>query len=301
MTIKSKSFLPIFIVLLFLSGFMLQGQEPYKKPPQAVIDMVEAPPPPSASLSPEGTVVILSTTEAMPSIAYMAQPMLRLAGTRITPLNNSRQQTYFVTSLIIKSIKDGKIIPVELPEDAKLGFPRWSNDGAWFAFTRYLDDGVELWTVETKTGNVKKLTEASINAVMSSGFTWMPDNQHILAYLVPENRGKPPEKPAVPIGPHVQEVSGKFAKVWTYQDLLETPYDEELFTYYSTSQVVKINVLSGKAEKLGEPAVYQYVDPSPDGNLLLVTEIKKPYSYSCLLYTSPSPRDRTRSRMPSSA
>ena len=25
------------------------------------------------------------------------------------------------------------------------------------------------------------------------------------------------------------------------------------------------------------------------------------YCYSCLLYTSPSPRDRTRSRMPSSA
>ena len=33
-----------------------------------------------------------------------------------------------------------------------------------------------------------------------------------------------------------------------------------------------------------------YVDPS---NLV--------YSYTCLLYTSPSPRDRTRSRMPSSA
>ena len=27
----------------------------------------------------------------------------------------------------------------------------------------------------------------------------------------------------------------------------------------------------------------------------------KPYQYTCLLYTSPSPRDRTRSRMPSSA
>ena len=26
-----------------------------------------------------------------------------------------------------------------------------------------------------------------------------------------------------------------------------------------------------------------------------------PYAYTCLLYTSPSPRDRTRSRMPSSA
>ena len=29
--------------------------------------------------------------------------------------------------------------------------------------------------------------------------------------------------------------------------------------------------------------------------------IKKKQDYSCLLYTSPSPRDRTRSRMPSSA
>ena len=27
----------------------------------------------------------------------------------------------------------------------------------------------------------------------------------------------------------------------------------------------------------------------------------KPFKYVCLLYTSPSPRDRTRSRMPSSA
>ena len=31
------------------------------------------------------------------------------------------------------------------------------------------------------------------------------------------------------------------------------------------------------------------------------TEIATADSYTCLLYTSPSPRDRTRSRMPSSA
>jgi len=283
MTIKRKFFMSIFI-LIFLNGLILQGQEPYKKPPQEVIDMVEAPPPPSASKSPDGSMAILSTYESMPSIAYLAQPMLRLAGTRITPLNNSRQQTYFVTSLIIKTIKDGKIIPIEIPEDAKLGFPRWSYDGSWFAFTRYLDDGVELWAVEAKTGKVKKLTGANINAVMNSGFTWLPDNQHILAFMIPENRGKPPEKPAVPMGPHIQEVSGKFAKVWTYQDLLETPYDEKLFTYYATAQLVKIDVLSGKAEKIGEPAVYNYVDPSPDGKLLLVHEIKKPYSYSVPYY-----------------
>ena len=31
------------------------------------------------------------------------------------------------------------------------------------------------------------------------------------------------------------------------------------------------------------------------------TEVKHSQLYICLLYTSPSPRDRTRSRMPSSA
>ena len=38
------------------------------------------------------------------------------------------------------------------------------------------------------------------------------------------------------------------------------------------------------------------------GNRLSITEVqKKDWDYICLLYTSPSPRDRTRSRMPSSA
>ena len=37
----------------------------------------------------------------------------------------------------------------------------------------------------------------------------------------------------------------------------------------------------------------KYSDPNDPGHI--------PHSQACLLYTSPSPRDRTRSRMPSSA
>jgi len=278
---KLRLFLFAFV---FWSSLILQGQEPYKKPPQEVIDMLEAPLPPQASLSPDGKTVLLSTYETMPSIAYLAQPLLRLAGIRITPLNNSKQQNYFMTSLTIKSIKDGTVTPVDLPEGDKFGFPWWSDNSAWFAFTRYLNHGVELWVVEMQTGKVKKLTGPIITAVFSCGFNWLPDNKHILAFVVPEDRGKPPEKPAVPIGPHIQEVSGKFAKVWTYQDLLETPYDEKLFTYYGTSQIIKINVLTGEIQKLGEPGIYPSADPSPDGKLLLVYRIKKPYSYSVPYY-----------------
>ena len=37
------------------------------------------------------------------------------------------------------------------------------------------------------------------------------------------------------------------------------------------------------------------------GQRVEIAMLRTPDGYSCLLYTSPSPRDRTRSRMPSSA
>ena len=66
-------------ILVFLFSLSLWAQEPYKKPNQEVIDIVEAPPPPQVSLSPDRTVMLLSNYETMPSIAYMSQPLLRIA------------------------------------------------------------------------------------------------------------------------------------------------------------------------------------------------------------------------------
>ena len=37
------------------------------------------------------------------------------------------------------------------------------------------------------------------------------------------------------------------------------------------------------------------------GSVILMSHLGRPKKNPCLLYTSPSPRDRTRSRMPSSA
>jgi len=275
-----------FLVFIFLSSIVL-AQEPYKLPPKDVVDIVTAPPTPRTMISPTGDTMILLEYESMPSIAYMAQPLLRIAGTRITPKYNSRQVTSFNTGLTIKVIKDGSMIPIDLPKGAKLGSPRWSFDGSWIAFTRYTDAGIELWAADVKTGKAKALTGSVINATISSGFTWLLDNRHLLAYTVLEDRGNPPKKPEVPIGPNIQETSGKFAKVWTYQDLLTCPYDEKLFDYYTTSQIVEIDVFSGSSRKIGEQGIYLYADPSPDGNLLLVYRIKKPYSYSVPYYSFP--------------
>lgn len=276
-----KKSIPVsFLILIFLFSLTLFAQEPYKLPPKEVIDIVNAPPPPRVSMSPTGEHILLADSEAMPSIAFMSQPLLRLAGTRILPKYNSRQVTAFVTGLTVKSVKDGSTRKIVLPEGAQLGSSRWSSDGKWIAFTRYVDTGIELWVAEVETGEAKALTGPVINATVSSGFTWLPGSSQLLAYTIMEKRGDPPKKPEIPAGPNIQESSGKFSKVWTYQDLLQTPYDEKLFKYYATSQIIEIDVVSGDSRKLAAPGVFLYADPSPDGKFLLVHEIKKPYSYS---------------------
>lgn len=83
------------VVVSLLLTSSLFAQTPYKLPPREVIDMVEAQPTPRASLSPDHQFLLLTEYESMPDMAYMSQPLLRIAGMRITPDTNSRQRTSF--------------------------------------------------------------------------------------------------------------------------------------------------------------------------------------------------------------
>ena len=70
-------------------------------------------------------------------------------------------------------------------------------------------------------------------------------------------------------------------------------------SYFARNQSAKTAIMLKKAEELS----YLIVDNEADALLLennLIKEHQPRYNI-CLLYTSPSPRDRTRSRMPSSA
>src|SRR5271157_1657402 len=60
----------------------------YEKPPQAILDVLNAPIAPLMNLSPARDVALLYTPLLYPPIADLAQPMLRLAGVRINPANN---------------------------------------------------------------------------------------------------------------------------------------------------------------------------------------------------------------------
>jgi len=86
-----------------------------------------------------------------------------------------------------------------------------------------------------------------------------------------------PSKPFLPKGPSIQENLGKTAPSRTYQDLIKTPYDEDLFAFYSTAQLTKNN--NGTETALGMPAVYRFLQVSPDKHYLLTEIIERPFSY----------------------
>ena len=123
-----KSIRSTVVLFALLSSASLLAQEPYKRPPQDVVDIVDAPPIPSASLSPGGRFLLLTEHESMPDIAYMSQPLLRLAGMRITPGYNSRQRTSFNTGFLIKGLADNAEVRVKVPPRSKLGYATWSTD-----------------------------------------------------------------------------------------------------------------------------------------------------------------------------
>ena len=265
--------------LLFFAGQAAAQEGGYRKPPQAVLDVLNAPATPTASFSPTRDVMLLATGVRYPPIADLAQPMLRLAGLRINPNTNAPHRAPYFVALTLKRIADGAETKLALPAGAQVSFPLWSGDGKRFAFTNATPAGLELWVGDAATGKVRKLEGLRINAVYGDAVRWMPDNATLLVQLVPAERPRLSAAPTVPREPTVQESSGKIAPVRTFQDLLKNPYDEDLFDYYATSQLALIDVVSGRPTPVGKPAIYDEAAPAPDGKHLLVARLHRPYSY----------------------
>ncbi|MCJ7487783.1 MAG: prolyl oligopeptidase family serine peptidase [Candidatus Aminicenantes bacterium] len=258
---------------------VLTAQEPYKLPPKEVVDIVDAPPTPMVSMSPAGDVMALIDRESMPSIAYLSEPILRIAGMRITPALNSRQVLSFSTGISLKDMKSGQVRKIALPEGFKFTSPSWSPDGMTIALFRYVEGGVELWAIDVKAGTAKALTPAIVNAVLGR-IEWLPDGRRLVVSLIPDGRGPAPVAPRVPKGPEIQVSGGEEAKVATYQDLLKNSFDEVLFDYYATSQTAIVDAASGDIRKVGKPGIFDSISVSPAMDYILVEQIKRPYSYS---------------------
>ena len=266
------------MLLMFVAQF-LYAQVAYKLPPKEVVDILDAPPTPMVSVSQRGDALILQEFQAHPPIALLARPFLRLGGVRIDPEQNSRQRLVQYTGLSVKWFDNGKLVRIELPPSAKIGAAEWSNDGRKIAFTRDTEGGVELWVADAGTGKAHAIAGVRVNDVLGAPFDWTMDNKTLLVKLVPPGQRKSPEQPKVPLGPVVEETSGKVSRVPTYQDLLKDPFDEQLFEFFGTSQLAMVNSETGEVNAIANPSIITSVSLSPDERFMLVTILKKPFSY----------------------
>lgn len=269
------------IVSIFIAAFLAANafaQGSYKQPPKAVMDVLNAPVTPATSISPAKDKIALLEPLRYPPISELAEPMLRLAGLRINPNTNAQHRQPYFVKLTFKDIATGKETPVNLPAGAKIVSPNWSADGRYIAAGNVTPTGIELWIIETATGKAKKIKNAMVNTTLG-GFDWMPDQKSLLVTLVPRNRGAAPNyRDVVPNEPNIQETSGKTGAVQTFQDTLNSPNDERLFEYYTTSQIAIAGV-DGKIKTVGQPGIYNTAEISPDGNYILIERIQRPFSY----------------------
>jgi len=281
--IKFRTSLATVSVCVFLLVTAIaQAQSPangYQTPCQALVDIVDAPPTPGVSLSPDKKWMLLLERPSLPPISELAEPELRIAGLRLSPQTNGRSRTNPSNGLKLIRIDDLEERAIlGLPSDPAIEYVRWSPDAKWISFTHTTEKGIELWIANIRTAKAKKLIEQEVNTTVAGGPIWISDSRSLLVALIAESRGQVPEKPRVPAGPTIQENIDKTAPVRTYQDLLENAHDESLFDFYSTAQLARISV-EGVVKHLGKPGIIAGFSPSPNGEYILVHTIHRPYSY----------------------
>jgi dipeptidyl aminopeptidase/acylaminoacyl peptidase len=266
----------------------------YALPPQPIVDVFDAEFLPQTMVSPNRQMLALTKARSYPTIAELSQPMLRLAGVRVNPKTNGPHRASGlpgtgIYAITLKKIADGAEVSVTMPPQARVSRVKFSPDGSRIAFLHANDAAIELWIADAATGAARAIVAGTdrINATTGDPCDWLRDNVTMVCELVPAGRGPAPAEPAVPPGPNVHESYGKAAPAPTYEDLLNSAHDDALFDYYFTSQLAAINTTTGVKSPIGRPAILNTVAPSPGGQYVLVSKIKRPFSHTVPMYGFP--------------
>lgn len=265
--------------LLFLMPQLLVAQDAvkYQEPPQVIKALLLAKPTPSVSIDGKAEWMLLSERNSYPTVEELGQPEARIAGIRINPNNFSPSRQTFINHFKLKKISSNQEFEVKgLPNKLLASSVSWSPSEKKIAFLNTTANRVDLYVIDVATQSAKKINQQPLNVVLGNSYVWI-DDQTILYKTTIAAPSAAPAKPITPQGPAVQENYGKAAPSRTYQDLIKTPYDEKLFEFLATAQLVK-NV-NGVEKKINKPQIFSSINISPDKKYLLIRTIQKPFSY----------------------
>jgi dipeptidyl aminopeptidase/acylaminoacyl peptidase len=256
---------------------------PYAIPDSDIVSIIDAPPTPNALLAPDGSLAVLVHYESHPPVAVLARPYLSLGGIRVDPVIAGRQRTRRITALSVLRIAAGAEQALALPAGAQLGTPAWAPDGRRFAFTVDEGDGIGVWVADAQQASAAQVPGLRVRDVLggdplsvSNTVRWSRDGSALIVLGAPAERLALPDPPA---GPQIEEVTGKHSQMATFQDLLRTAADEDVFEALATTLPLRVDPVTGAVKELGPAGLYRLIEESPDGAYLLVHLLQRPFSF----------------------
>lgn len=267
-----------FLTSFLLCGILVLAQDDFKyqTPPKNIQDLVLAKPTPGVSIDDKAEWMLLFERSDYPTIDELAQPEFRIAGLRINPNNFGPSRAGSSENIQVKNVKTGETFDVEgLPTDLRASSIQWSPKQDKFAFVHSTNTVIDLYVVDLATRKAKKINTNPLNTVLGGSYQWASNEMLVYKTIIPGKQLS--ARAGAPAGPVVQENLGKAAASRTFQDLIKNAYDEDLFEYYATTQLVKNDLRS--ETPIGSPAIYSGFSFSPDKKYILVTTLSKPFSY----------------------
>ncbi|WNI37178.1 prolyl oligopeptidase family serine peptidase [Chryseobacterium sp. SG20098] len=276
-------------LLAFLNFYDAQENISYQKPSAEILKLADYERPPSVLMNSKKDWVVFTYRPTYKTLEDLSQNEMKLGGLRINPVTNISSSMIYSNNLKIRKLNDKNEIQVKnLPSHSKIAYVSFSPDEKKLAFTNTTAKGVELWIVDMETASAKKITADNLNANLGMPYIWYNDSQSFLIRTLPQNRAALLNADEdLPTGPIVSTADGKVSQNRTYQDLLKNPQDEKNFETLTASEIYNVD-LTGNLKKLKDQDMYTGLSFSPDGNYLLATIIKKPFSYIVPLSRFPS-------------
>lgn len=252
----------------------------YQKPSTEILQLAEYDRPPSVFMDSKKEWMIFSYRPTYKSLEDLSIEEMKLAGLRVNPVTNISSTLSYSNNIKIRKRTGTTEMQVQgLPANPRIAYYSFSPDETRLAFTNTTAKGVELWVVDLATATARKVTEDNLNANVGTPYAWYKDGSGFLVRRIPSNRpALLNAKDNLPTGPTVSTADGKVSQNRTYQDLLKSPLDEANFETLMRAELVKVP-LSGNAQKVAEADLYLGMSFSPDGNFLMLTTLKRPYSY----------------------
>jgi len=234
-----------------------------------------------SNLSPNQRHFLHVSGDGLVELARLARPYHRLAGIAIDPAANRARNltTSSSTAMDFVDGTTGATTRVQLPAGVRVSSPAWSPDGSQVAFLVHTDRDAHVWVTDVANGRARQISRTPLLATRVTSVAWSGDGRHLFAVAIPQGRAGEPAIPTSPPSPLVRVNGEGQNNLRTYPSLLRDPHDRDLFTHHTTGQLIRIEVSSRRETRIGNPAMIESVDVSPDGTHIRVRTTDGPFSY----------------------